>query len=246
VVAVSLENCRIWGSAFSDLLLDPPYRREDLEDYYQLDVAGRKNILLSLTWNYGERAFNLLGEDEEIIEAIFRVASDYEANVIFSLHDRYRFAPELIARMESWAARYPRSFIKYKNERADNLADLVTSDVMICNFSSFIFFHYFVNRPSIHIKPVDTSKRFVTLPTIKGGGLRSVFRLNRNVWLYPFEDNGGCMPSSRDELVADLSRSLEDPGYCAERARKFIADKIFEPDGNTRARIIEDLKHWVG
>jgi len=240
------ENCRIWGCAYSDLLLDPPYRREDLVDYYRLDVAGRKNILLSLTWNYGERAFNLLGDDEEIIGAIFRVADEQDANIIFSLHDRFRFAPELMQRIESWAERFPRSFIKYKNEHADNLADLVASDVMICNFSSFIFFHYFMNRPSIHIKPVDTNKRFVRLPTMRGGGIGSVFRLNRNVWLYPFEDNGGCMPLSKQALVTDLSRSLEDPGYCADRARAFIADKIFRPDGGTCARIIEDLKNWAG
>lgn len=243
---IAPQNCRIWGSAYSDLLLNPPYRREDLEDYYQLDLVNRKNILLSLTWNFGSTPFGVLGDNDAIFEQLMATADAQGANIIFSLHDKFRYQPELIEKVESCARSYPRSFVKYKNEHADNLADLVVSDVMICNFSSFIVFHYFMGKPSIHIQPVDTGKWFVGLPTMRGGGLRSVFRRNNDkLWLYPFSDNGGSLPLSGDELISDLNRSLEDSDYCNERARAFIADKVFLPDGNTCARIIADIKDWV-
>ncbi len=239
-------NCRIWGSAYSDLLLNPPYRREDLEDYFRLDVTRRKNILLSLTWNFGAKAFAELGDDDEVYAGILEIARQHDANIIFSLHDKFRYQPELLARIEACAERYPHSFIKYKNEHADNLADLVVSDLMICNFSSFIVFHYLMDKPSIHIQPVDTSRKFVELPTIRKGRVRSILRRNNeNLWIYPFDDNGGCMPLDRQELMADISRSLEDENYCNDRAKRFIADKVYRPDGQTCARIIADIKTWA-
>ena len=237
---VAQENCRIWGSAYSDLLLNPPYQRKDLEDYFNLDLVNRKNILLSLTWNFGS------GDDDAIFSALLETASAQNANIIFSMHDKFRYHPELIDKVEAYAKRYPYSYIKYKNEHADNLADLVVSDVMICNFSSFIVFHYFMQKPSIHIQPVDMKKRFVGLPTMKGGGLRSIFRRNNDrLWLYPFSDNGGTLPLSKDELIADVSRSLTDSSYCRDHAQDFIADKIYQPDGNTCERIISEIKEWA-
>lgn len=243
---IDKQNCRIWGSAYSDLLLNPPYTRKDLEDYYQLDLLGRKNILVSLTWNYGSNAFGVLGDDDEIYANLLKTAAEYDANLIFSLHDRFRYQPEMIGKIEHYAKSYPRSFIKYKNEHADNLADLVVSDVMICNFSSFIVFHYFMKKPSIHIQPVDMKKWFVGLPTMKGGGIGSVFRRNNHkLWIYPFDDNGGCLPLNQSELIADLKRSLDDSSYCADKAQRFISEKIYNPDGRTSERIIYDIKNWA-
>lgn len=238
-------NCRIWGSAYSDLLLNPPYQRRDLADYYGLDTDGRKNILLSLTWNFGARAFGVLGDDDAIYRELLETAAAHDANLIFSLHDKYRYQPELIEKIEYYARRYPHSYIKYKNEHADNLADLVVADVMICNFSSFIVFHYFMGKPSIHIQPVDMHKWFVGLPTMRHGGVQSVLRRNNErLWLYRFDDCGGSLPQNQQQLIADINRGLEDSSYCAERAREFIADKVYRPDGATCARIIGDIKSW--
>lgn len=243
---IARQNCRIWGSAYSDLLLRPPYEKKDLEEYYELDLTGRKNILLSFTWNFGTKAFGVLGDDDAIFTELLNSAAENDANIIFSLHDKFRYAPELIERIEFYANRYPHSFIKYKNEHADNLADLVVSDVMICNFSSFIVFHYFTGKPSIHIQPVDMKKKFVGLPTMKKGAPRPIARRNNDkLWLYPFEDNGGSLPLDRQSLIAGLSRCLEDDGYCSDKAKRFISDKFFNPDGQTSHRIIADLKDWA-
>jgi hypothetical protein len=243
---IAPSNCRSWGSGYTDLLLAPPYQRHDLEDYYRLDVTGRKNILISLTWNFGDKAFGVLGDDDAIFTEIFRIAEAHDANIIFSMHDRFRFNDGFVQKIEYYAARYPRSFVKFKNEHADNLADLVVSDVMICNFSSFIVFHYFTGKPSIHIQPVDDSKWFIGLPTLKGGRIRGNLRLNtRRLWLYPFQDNGGLLPLTQQQLADDLSRSLEDPTFGQQQAQQFIADKIHNPDGATCNRIIRDLKDWI-
>jgi hypothetical protein len=244
---IASDNCRIWGSAYSDLLLKPPYQREYLGDYYGLDVLNRKNIIISLTWNYGSNVFGVLGEDDEVFKKLLSTANKFEANLIFSLHDRYRYSPELTDKIKSHADSYSRSFIKFKNEHSDNLADLVISDVMICNFSSFIVWHYFMNKPSIHVKPVDTDKLFLSLPTRKHGKLRNMFRINNDrLWLYSFDDNGGVMPADGQELIEDLKQGLSDPSYGSISAMKFISEKIYQPDGNTSKRIISDLKNWLG
>ena len=239
-------NCRVWGSAYSDLLLNPPYRRADLEGYFGLDVGARRNILLSLTWNFGATPFAMLGDDDAIFARLLDTAAAADANLVFSLHDRYRYHPDLLQRIERWAGRYPRSCIKFKSEHADNLADLVISDVMICNFSSFIVFHYFTGKPSIHILPIDRKKRFVWMPTLRKGHVGSVFRFNNDkLWIYPFEDNGGTMPLDADGLVEELALSLADDNRGADRAADFLARRIHQPDGATCARIIADLKQWV-
>ncbi|MEM7209225.1 MAG: hypothetical protein AAF434_15485 [Pseudomonadota bacterium] len=239
-------NCRVWGSAFSDLLLDPPYTRESLSDYYGLDVAARKNVLLSLTWNFGDKAFGVVGDDEKIFEGLFQTAAAEDANVIFSLHDRFRYHPSFVKKIEDYARAFPHSSLKFKNEHADNLSDLIVSDVMICNFSSFITFHYFTGKPSIHIKPFEKNNLFVNLPTLRGGGLKSVFRLNnKKLWIYPFEDNGGVMPLDYDELMSDLKYALADQSYASEQAKSFISRRIYKPDGASCNRIIADLKQWL-
>ena len=243
---IDASNCRKWGSPYSDLLMAPPYQREDLEDYFGLEVGRRKNILLSLTWNYGDKAFGVLGDDDQIFRDILETAENHDANIIFSMHDRFRYQPGLIEKVEHYANLYPRSHIKYKNQHADNLADLVVSDVMICNFSSFIVFHYFMNKPSIHIQPVDTNKMFIGLPTMKGGGVRMIFRRNNHrLWIYPFTDNGGSLPLDGESLVSDLSKSLEDSSYCLDNAKRFIDERIYLPNGKTCERIVSDLKQWV-
>jgi hypothetical protein len=240
------DNCRIWGSAFSDLLLAPPYQKADLEDYFHLDLVGRKTVLLSVTWHFGDKVFGVLGDDDEILSNLVNVANEREANIIFSLHDKHRYNPTLLEKIEKHAARCQRSFIKYKSENADNLADLIASDVMICSFSSFIVFHYFTGKPSIHILPVDRSKPFVNMPTIKRQRIRSLWRRNSsNLWMYPFSENGGVVPESGSALIEDLQTALSDPSYGRKNADRFIQERICLPDGNTCQRIISDLKEWT-
>ena len=243
---IPARNCRKWGSAYSDLLIAPPYGKEDLEDYYKLDLKSRKTILLSVTWHFGDRIFPVLGADDEIFFCIFDTANQLDANIIFSLHDRYRYSPELIEKIERHAKQCRNAAIKFKSEHADNLADLVASDVMICSFSSFIIFHYFTGKPSIHILPVDSKKTFISMPTIKRKRLKPLWRLNSdNLWMYPFSDNGGLVPKSRETLINDLNTALLDSSYGKNNADRFIQNRFYGVDGNTCQRIISDLKEWV-
>jgi len=240
------ENCRIWGSAFSDLLLSPPYQKKDLESYFNLDLEHRKTILLSISWYFGENVFGVLGDNDEIFNNIIQAANELDANIIFSLHDKYRYSAAFISKIENYAGRCSHSFIKYKSEHVDNLADLIASDVMICNFSSFIVFHYFTGKPSIHILPVDSSKAFVSMPTIKKKQISSLWRRNnKNLWIYPFSENGGLVPEDGKALIEDLQLALSNPAYGKNNADRFIQDRIHLPNGQTCQRIISDLKDWV-
>jgi hypothetical protein len=240
------ENCRIWGSAFSDLLLSPPYQKKDLEGYFNLDLTSRKTLLLSITWHFGDKVFGVLGDDDEIFGAIVKVVNDMDANLVFSMHDRYRYNPVLINKIEKYASQCNQSFIKYKSEHVDNLADLIASDVMICSFSSFIVFHYFTGKPSIHILPVDDKKAFVSMPAIKKKQITHLWRRNNdNLWMYPFSENGGLVPDNGNTLIQDLQRSLVDPNYGKNNADQFIQNRIHKPDGNTCQRILSDMKTWI-
>ena len=244
---LSPDNCCMWGSAYSDLLLSPPYTKADLEDYFQLDLTGRKTILLSITWHFGDQIFGPLGDDDAIFDELVKTANESGANVIFSLHDKYRYIPGMLSKIESWSARCNQSFIKYKSEHADNLADLVASDVMICSFSSFIVWHYFTGKPSLHILPFDPKKIFVNMPTIKKKQIRSLWRRNSsNLWMYPFSEHGGVVPQDGDELIRDLNTALENPAYGRENAEQFIRNRIVQADGNTSQRIVTDMKAWAG
>ncbi len=240
------ENCRIWGSAFTDLLLSPPYQKKDLENYFNLELDGRKTILLSITWHFGDKVFGILGNDDEIFDDIISTANDMDANIIFSLHDKYRYTSEFICKIEKYASRCQNSFIKYKSSHLDNLADLVASDVMICSFSSFITFHYFTGKPSIHILPVNPEKAFVRLPTIKRKRVSTLWRKNnKSLWMYPFSENGGVVPKNGEELIKDLKIALLNTNYGKENADNFIKNRIHLPNGKTCTRIISDLKNWI-
>jgi hypothetical protein len=240
------ENCRIWGSAFADLLLSPPYQKRDLEGYFDLDLTSRKTVLLSITWHFGDKIFGVLGDDDKIFEGIVKIVNDMEANLIISMHDRYRYNPVLIEKIEKYANKCSRSFIKYKSEHVDNLADLVASDVMICSFSSFIVFHYFTGKPSIHILPVDEKKAFIRMPAIKNKKVANLWRRNSdNLWMYPFSENGGLVPENGKALVQNLEQALIDQNYGKSNADQFITNRIHMPDGNTCHRMLSDMKAWV-
>lgn len=241
---IPAENCRIWGSEYSDLVQSPPYSRSDLKSYYGLDVENRKNILISFTWNYGDKAFGPLGNDEDIFNQIISTAKAHNANIIFSLHDKYRFHENILAQIDYFSGQYENTFVKFKNEHPDNLADLTVSDVMICNFSSFIVFHYFTGKPSIHIQPVDTSKFLLKLPKLKKNKPSFIWRRNSKTWLYSFKDNGGVMPTSSENLIELLNEALNSPNLGIGQAEKFISSKIEKPDGNSCYRMIQELKEW--
>ena len=141
------ENCQVVGSCFSDLLLHPPYTREALAPSYRLDLA-RPTLPLNLTWHYG-RIFPgswqpaLFGRspmetDLAFIRSVFARASAQGWNVLMCLHDRWRYEPAYLDALRREAARFPHVALKHKNERPDNLADLVVADAFVTNLSSFV------------------------------------------------------------------------------------------------------------
>ena len=241
------ENCHIFGSSYADLLLNPPYSRKSLEDFYGLDLTTRSTLLISLTWAFG-RYFGPDWDDEvEILRKLLGVAQDSGLNVIFSLHDRMRYFPDVLKTLYETVRPYGNVVIKHRDEHSDNLADIVASDIMISNFSSFISFFYFTGNPSIHILPSrfeGTKGRFSKLSRGRVVSVRE--DMNNVLWQNPsLEDNGGLLVRNEAELMSALDRALREPDCCREKSWDFLKHKVQYLDGRSRERMVAYMKEWV-
>ena len=251
---VAPENCAVVGSCFSDLLLVPPYRREELAPAYRIDVARRKTLLLNFTWHYG-RIFpgswqpSLLGRspmeaDLAFLRSLFARAADHDANVLFCLHDRWRYETAYLAALHREAAGFPHVELKHKNERPDNLADLVVADVMMSNLSSFVTFFYHTGRPSIHLcPPAGKPVRFSRLGRF---GLRARTAEAAPAWMNAPDDNGGLTVFDAAGALAAVDRAFAEPGCCAERSREWLAAHIHAADGKTSDRMVQVIEALAG
>ena len=251
---VAPENCAVVGSCFSDLLLAPPYTRAELAPAYRIDVAARPTLLLNFTWHYG-RIFpgswqpSLLGRspmdaDLAFVRALFGRAADQGANVLFCLHDRWRYEAAYLEALGREAARFPHVELKFKNERPDNLADLVVADAMVSNLSSFVTFFYHSGRPSVHLVPPPGARvRFSRLTRF---GLRPRAAEAAPEWMNPPEDNGGLSAHDADGALAAVGRALSEPGCCRDRAAAWIAGHVHGVDGHTSARMADVVAALAG
>ena len=250
---VAAENCAVVGSCFSDLLLAPPYSRADLAPHYRIDVAGRKTLLLNFTWHYG-RIFpgswqpSLLGRspmeaDLLFVRSLFARASDHGANVLFCLHDRWRYEASYLEALGREAARFPHVELKHKNDRPDNLADLVVADVMVSNLSSFVTFFYYSGRPSVHLcPPPGASIRFSRVTRF---GLRARPQEAEPEWMNQPEDNGGLSVFDADSALAAVDRAFAEPGCCRARAASWLEGHIHGRDGHTSERMAKVIEALV-
>jgi hypothetical protein len=239
------ENCVVTGSCFSDLILSPPYSRADLAPDYRIDVAGRKTLLLNFGWHYG-RIFpgswqpRLLGSspmdaDLAFVRALFARADVHGASVLFCLHDRWRYEPAYLEALHREAGRFPHVELKHKNERPDNLADLVVADAWVSNLSSFVTFFYHFGRPSVHLCPKPEAK--IRYSRVTRLGLRARGGEQDVEWMNQPEDNGGLTAYDGEGALAAVDRALTDPDCCRERARQWLEAHVAGVDGQASRRL---------
>jgi hypothetical protein len=236
---VARENCRIVGSCFSDLLVAPPYSREDLAPHYRIPVGRRPTLLVSFTWHYGRvfpgswqpRLFGRSPMDADLafLGDIAARASDHGASVLLCLHDRWRYEAAYLEALHREAARFPQVEIKHKNEHPDNLADLVVADAMITNLSSFITYFYHSGRPTVHLAPRPGEA--MTVGRMKRGSLRAVKADQDGLWMNDPEDNGGFTAYDAEGALAAISRALTEPESCAARAKAWLQSHMLPADG---------------
>ena len=247
------ENCLVAGSCFSDLLLDPPYTRADLASSYRIDVVGRRTLLLNFGWHYGRifpgswqpKCFGRspVEADLAFIRALFARAEDHGANVLFCLHDRWRYEAAYLDALHREAARFPHVEIKHKNERPDNLADLVVADAWVSNLSSFVTFFYCSGRPSVHLCPPPGAK--LRLSRVTRFGLRARAAEEQVEWMNQPEDNGGLSAHDATGALAAVDRALTEPDCCRERARQWLENHVDGIDGHASRRLGDTIARLV-
>jgi len=243
------ENCLVTGSCFSDLVLAPPYSRADLASHYRIDIAGRRTLLLNFGWHYG-RIFpgtwqpkrfgrSPMEADVAFIRSLFARADDHGANVLFCLHDRWRYEPAYLEVLHREAGRFPHVELKHKNERPDNLADLVVADAWVSNLSSFVTFFYHLGRPSVHLCPRPGAR--IRLSRVTRFGLRARPAGPEMEWMNQPEDNGGLTAYDAREALAAVDRALTEPECCRDRARRWLEDHVDGIDGQASRRLADAI-----
>jgi hypothetical protein len=239
-------SCAVTGSCFADLIGDPPYTREALAPVYRIDVAARRTLLVNFTWHHGGLfPGRAMPRDREIafFRAVLARASDHGANALVCLHDRRRYDAAFLAALHGAAARFPHVELKHKDERPDNLADLLVADAMVTNLSSFVTFFYRSGRPSVHLCPPEgDGARMMRLTRL---GPRPRRAEGPTAWMNAPEDNGGLTARDPAAALAAIDRALSEPSCCRERSRAWLARHVSDPEGGASARLADALERLV-
>jgi hypothetical protein len=246
---IAPENVVALGSAYSDVLLpDSPLRRRFdpacVAHRYPIDVVGQKTVLLGVTWHHG----NLLGhwgDEQQLLDQLFSHIQSRGANAILRLHDRARYSRELLKQLERTTKAHGHVHVKFKDECPDSLVDLLVSDVMISNYSSFANAFYYTGKPCVHIDPADAAASGLVWRRFRRGRVQEepVDGLDA-IWKMSPEVHGGLRASSFDQLLCALDQALDDPRCCEAQARSFVQRYIERADGTTCDRIAELLLAW--
>ncbi|NRA37468.1 MAG: hypothetical protein HRU15_04965 [Planctomycetes bacterium] len=253
------DNCRIVGMPFSDVLLNPPYAREQIAEHYTIDVMRRKTVLVNFTWHYSSTTTQnsvesnwlsrLLGRDsmdkndEVFLRRLVESIIHEGANVLFCMHDKWRYDNAYLSIFYHLRAKYPnRVEVKHKDESPDNLMDLLVADVMVSNLSSFVTFFYFTGKPTVHLVPREST----TKKSLKARRVSAVSELNVDgKYMTDPDDNGGITVYSRRDCVRAIIRGLREPQCCKKRSEKFIREKMPDFVGESSAAYVEALEKFV-
>lgn len=244
------DNVAKLGSPYSDLLLpgsafQRAFSRTAAAPHYTVDIAGRKNVLLALTWHHGSALGNF-GDDSALFDRLFAALDARNANAIMRMHDRHRFEPAHLENLGRIAARHRNVQLKFKNECPDALVDLSISDVMVSNYSSILNHFYFLQRPTVHIDPADASGRFTEFQWKRGKLRKRAGTAAQDVWKVPPDDIGGVRATSFPELLDAVSRALDEPDCCREASTSFVRKHYAGADGRSCARVLEAMRRrWA-
>lgn len=243
------ENVRSLGSAYSDLLRpESPIRRAfvraDFARDYAFDVS-RKIVTLGLTWHHGG-ALGHWGDDDVLSERLVGVIGELGANVLIRMHDRHRYEPEYVERMEALARRHAHVLLKFKSDSPDSLVDMLLTDVLVSNYSSLLNPFYHTKQPSIHVDPSDAPGGEHYYRVLKRGRVRAIRTSDpASHWKLPPDQIGGLRARSFTELCEQIERALADPGCCERAATDFCERYLVPADGEACERIQRYLEGWL-
>lgn len=242
-------NIRTLGSAYSDLLrpgsaLRARFDPKDFADGYPgLDIVNRRTVLIGMTWHHGG-LLGHWGEEWDLLGQLLDHLVERDVNVILRMHDRHRYEPAYLEEMTEFCARRSGVLLKFKSESPDSLIDVLVSDAMITNYSSFANIFYYLERPCVHIVPPEAGEGLSMRQWSKHGVSKAAVQNQDAFWKVAPEDVGGLRAASFEALLSAVDRSLDEPDCCVTIAREYLARHVESPDGKTCDRIQDLLEHW--
>jgi hypothetical protein len=243
------------GSAYSDLLLPAGEQAIGTADYQgESDIPPalrpapdprQPQILLGLTWHHGA-ALAHWGDDPALLARLFDHAAGRGARVLARMHDRHRYQPAYLAAVEGTAAGRANVRLAYKDEHPDSLVDLLSSSVLVSNYSSLLNAFYYTRRPTVHLDPHLPGGAGLVYRRWKRGKLREE-RVNSpaEIWKLDPGEIGGLRAKSFDAALRAIDRALDQPDCCERKARRFTDRYITGADGHTCERITGYLRGWL-
>ena len=235
------DNCSIVGMPMADLIVRPPYDRHELAPRYKIDVLGQQTVLINFTWHYGSitshggpgfwqklfKSSKPNKSDAAFLDQICQAVITAGANVLFCMHDRKRYEATYLEIFERLKQRYQQNIqIKFKDEHPDNLSDLLVSDVMVSNLSSFITFFYHTGKPTVHLSPVKEGQRAVQYARASRKGVRYKKRGLDQAFMMEPSDNGGFTAYNREQCIEQILQGLANPNSCSERIQAYLKAKL--------------------
>ncbi len=250
--------CAEIGMTFSDLLLAPPYGKADVAPRYKIDVIGRRTVMLSITWHYGgifaatpspRRTLQGLagrrptrGQDKAFLDRMIETVRARGANLLVCLHDRKRYDPEFVEAVLQLQAEHGFMEVRFKDEHPDNLSDLLVSDVMVSNLSSFLAYYYVLGRPAVHLLPVSPDTGLIERRIMVFSRFRlRAWKGTRAAWMLDPSDIGGPAAANGDEAIAAVTAALDDPAPATAEAAYWLERHVVGMDGNTARRFKDQL-----
>jgi len=237
------------GAAYSDVLrpgseLRARFEPKDFADGYPgLDIVNRPTVLIGMTWHHGG-LLGHWGEEWELLGQLLDHLDERGANVILRMHDRMRYDPEYVLEMTRFCEQRSGVLLKFKSESPDSLVDVLVSDAMVTNYSSFANTFYYMEKPCVHIVPPEAGEGLAMSQWSKRGVSKVAVDKRDAFWKVPPEDVGGLRATSFEALLTAVDQTLDEPDCCVELARGYLSRHIESPNGETCQRIQELLETW--
>ena len=240
------DNLQVFGSAQADDIRNVKIRKEDVAQFYSIDILTRPTVMLGFTWHHG-KVLSHWGEDTELYRELFAFAEEIGVNLIIRMHDSFRYDASYIKELEDLVKGNDNVMLKFKDTYQDNLIDILISDVMVSNYSSIINRFYLTGKPSIHIYPVREGKEKTIWRHLGDDGELVEDKVSEDTygWKFPPDMIGGFMVDTMDELKEKIRYSLEHPECCKDKSEAFIRDHMGGLEGQVCERIEKSLRKMI-
>jgi len=248
--AIHKDNIVNLGSPYSDLLrpespLAKQIQPELVTDAYPgIDMVKRPNVLIAMTWHHGG-LMGHWGDEWELLDKLLNHIEKLGANAILRMHDRKRYDPDYLAAITRFCEKRTGVLLKFKSDSPDSLVDILISDMMITNYSSFANLFYYTGRPTVHIMPPEAGEGLVMRQWSKKEISVEPVDNQEVFWKHPPEDVGGLRALSFDELLQSVKKAIKEPYCCVDIANNFIERHIEKVDGKSCERTAQMFRQWV-